>query len=81
MRSENAVSAITIYLLVYVILIQFGPPYPLIAAAFTLSPVPIIWMVIRVLKDPVNTNRTFEDYFYQDTDMERVKESPADSRD
>ena len=78
MRSENAVSVITLYLILYVVLIQFGAPYPLITAVFTLSPFLIIWMVFRVLRDPVSTSRTFDDYFYQDADIARVKEFPSD---
>jgi hypothetical protein len=26
----------------------------------------MIWMVIQILKDPYSTDRTFDDYFYQD---------------
>jgi len=26
----------------------------------------LLWMVIRILKDPYSTDKTFDDYFYQD---------------
>jgi len=25
-----------------------------------------VWMVVRILKDPYSTEKTFDDYFYQD---------------
>jgi len=28
----------------------------------------IIWMAIRILKDPYSTTETFDDFFYQDRD-------------
>lgn len=27
-----------------------------------------VWMVIRILKDPYTTDKTFDEYFYQDRD-------------
>jgi hypothetical protein len=38
-----------------------------------------VWMVLRILKDPYSTDKTFTDYFYQDReDLRRcgTKSSP-----
>jgi hypothetical protein len=42
-------------------------------ALFVVAVVTNIWMVIRILKDPYTTDKTFDDYFYQDRpDIRRV---------
>lgn len=32
------------------------------------SIVALVWMAVRILKDPYTADKTFEDYFYQDRD-------------
>lgn len=40
---------------------------------FGLSPVIVIWLVYKVLKDPKEVKVTFEDEFYQDGSHPRTK--------
>ena len=40
---------------------------------FCLALVVTVWMAVRILKDPWSTDKTFDDYFYQDRpDIRRV---------
>lgn len=52
---------------------HIGIPVPVIMASWALSPLVVIWMVIRVLKDGVALQGTFEDSFYEDVESKRVK--------
>lgn len=52
--------------LIYMISILFGLPLGLILGLLLSSMVATVWMVIRILKDPYTTDKTFDDYFYQD---------------
>jgi hypothetical protein len=41
-------------------------PFPAILALLGLCFVANVWMVIRILKDPYSTEKTFDEYFYED---------------
>ena len=44
-----------------------------IYALYSLSMGACIWMALRILRDPWSTDKTFDDYFYQDRpDIRRV---------
>ena len=36
------------------------------------SPFLVVWMVYRVLKDGVESTKTFDEYFYEDSDIRRL---------
>ncbi|HXI73183.1 MAG TPA: hypothetical protein VNN22_22830 [Verrucomicrobiae bacterium] len=46
--------------------IPVGLPFKWIFALCWSSIVAWVWMTIRILKDPYSTNRSFDEYFYQD---------------
>jgi hypothetical protein len=59
---------------IYLIGIFWRLPTEGILALYGLSITATVWMVIRILKDPWSTNKTFDDYFYQDRpDIRRTK--------
>lgn len=52
--------------MIYVMSILFGLPLGWIFGLLLSSMVATVWMVIRILKDPYSTDKTFDEYFYQD---------------
>lgn len=52
--------------LAYLIGICLNLPFQWVYALYGLSVGATIWMVLRILKDPYSTDKTFEDYFYLD---------------
>jgi len=71
------------YLLLYTATAQLEAAIQWTILLFSLSPLPVIWMVWRVLRDGTPSNFTFKERFYEDYHYERVpvKEHPADGRD
>lgn len=57
----------TAYLFLFVLSVQAENPL-IPGIMFGFSPFVVIWMVIRVLKDGVPSEHTFEDRFYDDWD-------------
>jgi hypothetical protein len=51
---------------VYVCSILFSCPLPWILTLLVAADLALVWMVIRILKDPFTTNNTFDQYYYQD---------------
>lgn len=49
---------------VYLLSIMLEAPIALIAGLGLSAFVGIIWMAVRILKDPFSTDKTFEEYFY-----------------
>ena len=57
----------------YLIAISLNVRLDWIYALYGLSAGACIWMALRILKDPYSTDKTFDDYFYQDRpDIRRV---------
>ena len=52
--------------LIYMMSILFEAQLELILSLLLASFGAIVWMAIRILKDPYSTDKTFDDYFYQD---------------
>lgn len=53
--------------------ILLNVPLKWIYALYGLSIGALVWMTFRILKDPYTTDRTFDDFFYQDRpDIRRV---------
>lgn len=69
MKTDQVISLTSGVVLVYVISTTLPVQLSLILLLFLLSSGLLIYMVIRILKDPVSTTRTFDDYFYQDSDI------------
>jgi hypothetical protein len=69
------ISFVTIFLVVYTILAYTSGYGSAVMLMFVLSPFLVIWMVYRVLRDGKPSGRAFNDYFYDDVDYKRVKDS------
>ncbi len=63
----------TAYLVVFVITLGFSQILTLSMLLVSLSPLPIIWMVYKVLRDGTPSSFTFEERFYEDYNYERVR--------
>ena len=63
----------TFYLVFFALTPQVGMPYWVTSLMFTLSPFLVIWLVIRVLKDGVASDKQFSDgHWYEDFDINNV---------
>lgn len=69
----------TFYLLLHSISPYLGVPESVIIASWMLSPLLVIWMVVRVLKDGVPSDKTFDEHFYEDFSYHRLND--GNSRD
>jgi hypothetical protein len=52
--------------LAYLFSILAGASLVWVLGLFCSSMMALVWMVVRILKDPWSTNKTFDEYFYQD---------------
>ncbi len=58
----------------YLVSVVLRAPQEWIYLLYGLSVAATIWMVIRILKDPYVTDKTFDEYFYQDRpDIRRAR--------
>ena len=57
-------------LVVYTIMTRLEIPFPFIFLAFMITTCLFLYMVIRILKDPYSTQKTFTDW-YEDKEIER----------
>lgn len=57
---------VTGFLIIYVTAIQASLSTALILFLFSISPLPVIWMVYSVLTADVEVNSTFEEKWYED---------------
>ncbi|WP_291784170.1 hypothetical protein [Cecembia sp.] len=57
---------VTAFLIVYVTAIQANLNTALVLFMFSVSPLPIIWMVYKVLTADVKVESTFEEKWYED---------------
>lgn len=63
----------TFYLVLYVACLELLGAGSISLILFGFSPVILIWMVIRVLKDGVPSGKKFDDHFYDDHNYTRVQ--------
>jgi hypothetical protein len=71
------VIAATVYLFVYSYLAFTETWVWLVIWMFVLSPMVVIWMVYKVLKNGIPSTRTFDEYFYDDVDLQPVSSKLA----
>ncbi|MBL0358812.1 MAG: hypothetical protein IPP72_18965 [Chitinophagaceae bacterium] len=62
---------VTLFAVLYNSLPFFGVNQQLITALFAIAPFATLWMVYRILKDGIPTNKTWENHFYEDYDYKR----------
>ncbi|HYV92097.1 MAG TPA: hypothetical protein VE978_09955 [Chitinophagales bacterium] len=65
---EAVIGIATGFMLLYLLSILFEFPGEWVLNLWLLSPFVIVWMMIRILKDPCTTDKNFDEYFYQDRD-------------
>jgi len=65
---ESVIASAAALALVYALAILLGLALEVILCLYIASTAAMLWMVFRILKDPVGTDKTFDDYFYQDRD-------------
>jgi hypothetical protein len=65
---QLTVLATTGLAMTYLLSIMFDVRLALILGLFLSSMAAMLYMVFRILKDPYSTDKTFDDYFYQDRD-------------
>jgi hypothetical protein len=67
--SLNSVIAVAASLTItYMMSIIIGLYLDLILALYLAATFTTLWMAFRILKDPHTTDKTFDEYFYQDRD-------------
>lgn len=74
LKSVIAVAAVVT--VVYLISIVLALPIALVFGLYFSSVAAMVWMAIRILKDPYSTDKTFDQYFYQDRDDIRRQSFP-----
>lgn len=63
----------TLYVFVYLAACELDESLRLPVFLFSLSPLPVIWMVYRVLRDGTPSAFTFKERFYDDYNYVRVE--------
>lgn len=71
-KIKKPIALTTIYLFVYAFTCHFSSTTQIAILLFSLSPLPIIWMVLRVLKDGEASKLEFTERFYEDEDYKRI---------
>ncbi len=70
---KSVIVVTTGVVLLYLVGVLMELPIQWIFALYGLSLGATVWMVIRILKDPWSSEKTFADYFYQDRpDLRRL---------
>lgn len=62
---------VTVFAVVYNLLPYLGANENQIAALFAISPFAVIWMVYRILKDGIPSEKTWDEHFYEDHPYKR----------
>ena len=67
-----AILLTTLILIIYCgLTVVVNVSYNLIGVLFVVLHVLTVWMVIAILKQPYQTDKTFDEYFYQDKVIKR----------
>jgi hypothetical protein len=64
----SVIAAAAAFTMTYMFSIMLALRLELILALYLSATVTTLWMAFRILKDPHTTDKTFDDYFYQDRD-------------
>jgi len=65
---ESVITVATMAMVSYLLSILFELPLVLILGLYLSATVSTLWMMIRILTDPHSTDKTFDEFFYQDRD-------------
>jgi hypothetical protein len=71
------IGIVTCYLIIYQSAAFLGFSDNIVVAMYVASPFLLFWLVYKILKDGIPSERTFDEYFYDDYDYKRngVEES------
>ena len=73
LKLKSVIIAASSMVAVYLVSLLLSLPFHWIYAFYCLSVGATIWMTFKILKDPYSTDKSFDDYFYQDRpDIRRV---------
>lgn len=75
-----AISASFAFLIIYAASVLMGLERAALFM-FSLSPLVVLYVVYKILKDPKEVTLTFEDHFYQDGRFPRVKPHQEEDRE
>ena len=67
----SCISLTTGVVIIYVVASTLPIAFPIVFWLFLLCQGLLIWMVIRILKDPRKSTRTFDSHFYEDASIRR----------
>ena len=71
-KDTLAILLTTLILIIYCgLTVVENVSYNLVGVLFVALHVLTVWMVIAILKQPYQTNKTFDEYFYQDKVIKR----------
>ena len=76
-KIKMPIAITTAYVILYVSTIHLDDSLRLPILLFSLSPIPVFWMVWRVLRDGTPSPFTFKEKFYDDHDYMRVEAKEA----
>ncbi len=65
-KLQYPITATTIFVIFYNALPWLGATDTLIVTIFAVAPLPVIWMIVRILKDGTPSPQTWDEYFYED---------------
>ncbi len=65
-KLQVPITTVTLFVIFYNALPWLGASDTLILVLFALSPFPVIWMAIRILKDGKPTDKNWDEHFYED---------------
>jgi hypothetical protein len=68
-KTTTSVIVTTIVVLAYTIISTLPVSFSLVFSAMIASQGLLVWMVITILKDKRTSTRTFDEYFYDDTNI------------
>jgi len=63
---QKVIMAAGVISVFYLLAIMLGLPIQLIFSLLFSALMAIVWMALRILKDPYSMNKTFDEYYYQD---------------
>jgi hypothetical protein len=75
-RALFSVTVASLVVLIYVVLSTVSGNFPLLFLLLLLSQAMLVWMVITILKDKSSSSRTFDEYFYEDSDIRQGDKGP-----
>lgn len=74
-RDVKVILWASVYVLIYCLSVGVLGEHWFVGTLFLVSPAVFIGVVMAILKSEVSTSKTFEEHFYQDSDIKRIKKT------